>query len=827
MPSDLTLPASEQVAQGSTTDISGISYTDSSAAGNPGEMYLSITDSSGALTATDSAGTVPGSGTNSITLDATTYADVQAILGSLAYVAPGSPGSDTISFDLWDQDGVESTGTIPVSVSSGGATETWTGAVSSDWNTPGNWSGNTVPGAGNTAVIPGATPNDPVLSNAVLNNETIVVDQIGQQQGNTIDLNGVTLGAGSALQVDNPTGNSQDVASIVIGGTLTVDAGAQVSTGSGLQQNLVANAAGAAVINAGTISNTGIVFINGGTVVNDGLFENQSIEGAATISNQGTILIDSMSAGLGGTVAGGTIEVGGGRNLEIAGTLDATAVQFIGPASLRFDEPNDIVGNTAISGFGSGDEIWLGIGGGLSDPALSFANGTLDVSQSGTHLASIPFNGNVTLGNFAEQVGGPFVYAPDNGYTGLTSPDIAAPDQASVTQGSTLILSDVTIANSSTFPMTVTVTADSGELFMNGASGSGTSRVTVSGSTAEVNADLSNLAYVPAPGTTSDTIEVNGLIDFPSAFSATNRWIPISISGNSGPTLSEPSSESVAADGTITVQGTYTDSVAAGNPGAMYLAISDSSGTLYADYGQAGQQQQAPGSGTNTITFQGSYGQVDTILNTLTYVAGAGPGSDNVHFDLWNQAGVETTGDVPVTVTSGGSGGGSPTLAEPANETVAQGGTVSVNGSYSDSFAQNNPGQLFLGISDSNGTLSAQDASGQTVAGSGTNSIALNTDYVDLNAILASLHYTAGANAGSDSIQFEVWNQAGVESTGITAVTVGAPANAIAMSQQDLAAPAPLPDVTASSVSGGSPTAAATLNDVSGVPPVMPLNFNH
>src|SRR5579859_310363 len=826
MPSDLTLPASEQVAQGSTTDISGISYNDSSAAGNPGEMYLSITDSSGALTATDSAGTVPGSGTNSITLDAT-YADVQAILSSLAYVAPGSPGPDTINFDLWDQDGVESTGTIPVTVTSSGTTETWTGAVSSDWNTPGNWSGNTVPGAGNTAIIPGATPNDPVLSNAVLNNETIVVDQASQPQGNTIDLNGVTLGAGSALQVENPSGNNQDIASIVIGGTLTVDAGARISTGSGLLQNLVANAAGAAVINAGTISNTGISFINGGTVVNNGLFENQSIGGAATIYNPGTILIDSISAGLGGTVAGGTIEVGGGRSLEIAGTLYATAVQFTGPASLRFDEPNDIVGATAISGFGSGDEIWLGIGAGLLNPALSFADGTLDVSQSGTHFASIPFSGNLTLGNFAEQVSGPIVYATDNASTGVTSPDIAAPDQASVTQGSTLILNDITLANSSTFPLTVTVTTGTGELFMNGASGSGTQRVTVSGSTAQVNADLTSLAYVPAAGTASDTIEVDGQINFPSAFSGANRWIPVSISGSGGPTLSEPSSESVAADGTITVQGTYTDSVAAGNPGAMYLAISDSSGTLYADYGQAGQQQQAPGSGTNTITFQGSYGQVDAILNTLTYVAGAGPGSDNIHFDLWNQAGVETTGDVPVTVTSGGSGGGSPTLAEPANESVAQGGTVAVSGSYSDSFAQNNPGQLFLGISDSNGTLSAQDASGQTAAGSGTNSIALNTDYVDLNAILASLHYTAGTNAGSDSIQFEVWNQAGVESTGTTAVTVGAPANGIAMSQQDLAAPAPLPDVTASSVSGGSPTTAATLNDVSGVPPVMPLNFSH
>jgi hypothetical protein len=309
-----------------------------------------------------------------------------------------------------------------------------------------------------------------------------------------------------------------------------------------------------------------------------------------------------------------------------------------------------------------------------------------------------------------------------------------------------LILNDITLANSSTYPMTVTVTAGSGELFMNGASGSGTDRVTVSGSRAQVNADLTSLAYVPAAGITSDTIEVNGLINFPAAFSATNRWIPVSISGNSGPALSEPASESVAADGTIAVQGTYTDSLAAGNPGGMYLAISDSSGTLYADSGQVGQQQQAPGSGTNALIFQGSYGQVDAILNTLTYVAGAGPGSDNIHFDLWNQAGVETTGNVPVTVTSAGSGGGSPTLVEPTNESVAQGGTVSVNGSYSDSFAQNNPGQLFLGISDSSGTLSAQDASGQAVAGSGTNSIALNTDYVDLNAILASLHYTAGAN---------------------------------------------------------------------------------
>lgn len=832
MPSDLTLPASEQVAQGSTTAISGISYTDSSAAGNPGEMYISISDGSGALTATDAAGTVPGSGTNSITLNAT-YADVQAILNSLAYIAPGSPTSDTISFDLWDQDGVESAGAIPVSVSSGGTMQSWTGAVSSDWNMPGNWSGNSVPGAGSTAVIPGATPNDPVLSNAVLNNETIVVDQISQQQGNTIDLNGVTLGAGSILEIQNPAGNSQDTATINLSGTVTVDAGSMiVSNDSVVAQALTPAGANAVLVNDGTIGNTAVAFANGGTVINNGVFENQSIS-AATLINAGTILADGAGAAVLGSVQGGTAEVANGGGLQVNGTLAGTAVFFDGAGNLTLNQAMALANGTALNNFGLGDEILFTGSAFVPGSTLAFSNDTLSVQHAGTAVQTIPFNGNYTLGNFvielAEDTPYVFAYAPGGEYSHGNlgyGPDIAAPAQATVSQDGTLSLGRVGIQNTSNFDTTLHISATSGTLSMDGATGSGTDSLTITGTNTQVNADLASLTYTPAVGTSSDVVQVIASIDYPSAIGIVERFVPISVDTSSAPTLSEPAGESVAAGGSIAVQGTYADSLAASNPGAMYLAISDSSGTLYADYGQAGTQQQAPGSGTDTITFQGSYGQVDAILNTLTYVAGAGPGSDNIHFDLWNQVGVETTGTVPVTVTSGGSGGGSPTLAEPANESVAQAGTVSVNGSYSDSFAQNNPGQLFLGISDSSGTLSAQDASGQTVAGSGTSSIALNTDYVDLNAILASLHYTAGANAGSDSIQFQVWNQAGTESTAMTAVTIGAPANGIAMSQQDLASPAPLPDVTAGSVSGASSTAAATLNDVSGVP-VMPLNFSH
>jgi hypothetical protein len=70
-------------------------------------------------------------------------------------------------------------------------------------------------------------------SRCSLSNETIVIDQASQPLGDTIDLNGVTLGAGSALLVENPSGNNQDIASIDIGGTLTVDARAQVAPDRG------------------------------------------------------------------------------------------------------------------------------------------------------------------------------------------------------------------------------------------------------------------------------------------------------------------------------------------------------------------------------------------------------------------------------------------------------------------------------------------------------------------------------------------------------------------------------------------------------------------
>ncbi|WP_310395507.1 DUF4394 domain-containing protein [Hymenobacter sp.] len=113
---------------------------------------------------------------------------------------------------------------------------TWTGAVSTDWGTAGNWSTNTVPTAADNVVIPDVA-NDPVVSNA--------------QQANGVTLNSgttLTLADAGVLSVSgNFTNNSATVtfsgvgtgrvaltgtAAQTIGGTLTTFPNLTVGTAS-------------------------------------------------------------------------------------------------------------------------------------------------------------------------------------------------------------------------------------------------------------------------------------------------------------------------------------------------------------------------------------------------------------------------------------------------------------------------------------------------------------------------------------------------------------------------------------------------------------------
>lgn len=685
----LQLPSYEQVASDGTVAVTGVNYSDSFAAANPGALYLGITDSSGTLNAVNAAGqAVAGSGTNSITLTAD-YADVNAVLSNLTYTAGNAAGSDSITIAVWNQDGVETANSIPVTIAAAGGdpppmAETWTGVVSSDWNTAANWSGDAVPASGASVTIPGGTANAPMLSNATLSGETITLS------GGTVDFTNVTLD--SVVQA-NGSGDIQ------VGGTLTIGSAGAVIAGSGADLNVEGSAE--TIINDGTLAGSGGFLL---------IYNSAPSAGAsATLLNAGTIDADDGTVNFASNttfslpgalpdwtlVNTGSVSIGDNGNLLLDGTVDGGDIAFTGTGALSLEQSNAMVGGASVSGFGPGEQLDL-YGGAGDGGAMSFANGTLDVAINGTLVQAIVLGGSFTTGNFEQSVGGgpgnagEIVYVPDGGISGMFDPEIAAPEAATVAQGTTLALNGVSIENLGTQGGSVSITAASGTLYMNGATGSGTDQLGLSTtSTPQLEADLASLIYVPAAGATSDAVTIQ---------------------------VSPPAPVSIIRS-------------------------------------------------------------------------------------------------IPITIYQ-------PSLQEPGSETVASGGTVAVAGSYSDSFAAGNPGQLFLGISDSTGTLTATNAAGQAVAGSGTNSIAVQTDYVDVNAILASLNYTAGAGSGSDTINFEVWNQAGVETTGATAVTIEPAAPALTLADFTTAGSASTVRASGSTGSAGRALLADTLSHPIGIPSI-------
>ncbi len=81
---------------------------------------------------------------------------------------------------------------------------------------------------------------------------------------------------------------------------------------------------------------------------------------------------------------------------------------------------------------------------------------------------------------------------------------------------------------------------------------------------------------------------------------------------------------------------------------------------------------------------------------------------------------------------------------------------------------------LVLNLITQAGTLTMTDASGKSIAGSGTHAITVNGTLAKINADLAHLSYVVGSGAGNDTITVDVWDQAGVEGTKTIAVNVAA-----------------------------------------------------
>ena len=175
-----------------------------------------------------------------------------------------------IFFDISNSDFTITNGATPVN--------TWTGAVSTDWTTVGNWSNNVLPTAKDDVIIPSGTTNAPSVS--------------GTQSTKSITVNsGATVTISGTLQVNgNITNNG------TITGTGLVDVigtNAATISGSGTISNLSLENTGGTSISAGSgnkLSITGLLTLNAALQTNNNLVIISTASQSGMIKDDGSAL---------------------------------------------------------------------------------------------------------------------------------------------------------------------------------------------------------------------------------------------------------------------------------------------------------------------------------------------------------------------------------------------------------------------------------------------------------------------------------------------------------------------------------------------------------
>ncbi len=401
-----------------------------------------------------------------------------------------------------------------------------------------------------------------------------------------------------------------------------------------------------------------------------------------------------------------------------------------------------------------------------------------------------------------------------------TTPDpvVTVPGVQTMTAGSTLALTGISISDpwaatvGGTLALNITTTTGtvsgkdaSGKLL----SGSGTSGIHVSGTLAQINAELGTLTFSDA---TAGTAQVNVDV-WDQAGVETTKAIGVTVNGTSsngasstastGSTSSTSTSSSsslATASGTtsttasapnpvVTVPGAQTvtagaglafsgisisDPWAAAAGGTLALNVTTTAGTVSA---KDASGNLVSGSGTSGIHVSGTLAQINAELATLTF-ADATTGNAQVTVDVWDQAGVEGTKTIGVTVNPPPS----TVVTVPATVTATTASAVALTGvSVADPWAATAGGTLALNVATSAGTVSGKDGSGNLLSGSGTAGIHVSGALAQINADLATLTFS-DAKTGSAQVTVDVWDQAGVEATKTIGITVNAASTAISAS---------------------------------------------
>ena len=246
---------------------------------------------------------------------------------------------------------------------------------------------------------------------------------------------------------------------------------------------------------------------------------------------------------------------------------------------------------------------------------------------------------------------------PTGGTTTTGSNDLAVsvPATETATVGTTIGVSGVSVSDAwaaaNPGSMALNVWDSTGTLTINGkvfAPGGGpVANGMFSGTLAQINADLATLSYTAGPNSGSDTITIDvwnqAGVEVKKTIAVTVNATPAptqSSTATPNPVITLPASDVVTAGTTSAISGiSVADPWAASSPGTLALNLSSSSGQI-SDAGQTG----------TTLHLSGTLTQINADLASLSYIAPGTAGSATVTVDVWDQAGVEATKSINVTI---------------------------------------------------------------------------------------------------------------------------------------------------------------------------------
>ncbi|WP_158929520.1 hypothetical protein [Acidisphaera sp. S103] len=247
-----------------------------------------------------------------------------------------------------------------------------------------------------------------------------------------------------------------------------------------------------------------------------------------------------------------------------------------------------------------------------------------------------------------------------------SGPTFTVPSGEAAATGATIAITGVSVidsfAASNPGTMTLNVSASTGLITMTSGgsnlAGSGTHAISVSGTLAQINAELATLSYTAGSSGGNDVITVDvwdqagleGTKSFDVAVTAaasTSTSTSPQAPPPSGPVITAPANDDVTPGSSVTISGvSIADAFAAGNPGSLVLNVSAGTGIVTLTGASGGK---ITGSGTHALSVTGTLAQINTDLQHLGYTAKGSVGTDSVLIDVWDQAGIEASTSIAIT----------------------------------------------------------------------------------------------------------------------------------------------------------------------------------